>query len=82
LNVTGYAKNCNDGTVQGEAQGDASAIDKFLQHLKMGPSAADVNKVDHKEMATKENENGFDRPVSRTYSHTMCIDAFVGGELL
>ena len=51
----------DNGTVSGEAQGDASAIDKFLQHLKMGPSAAKVDKVDHKEIDTKQGDNGFDR---------------------
>ncbi|KAK5137175.1 hypothetical protein LTR08_000680 [Meristemomyces frigidus] len=61
LNVTGYAKNTNDGTVVGEAQGDASSVDKFVQHLKKGPSAADVNKVDQKEIDTKSGDSGFDR---------------------
>jgi acylphosphatase len=39
--------------VTGEAQGDQGSLDKFVQHLNMGPSAAEVNKVDQKEMATK-----------------------------
>ena len=61
LSITGHAKNMDDGTVAGEAQGDASSIDKFIQHLKMGPSAAQVKKVDHKEIETKQGDNGFDR---------------------
>ncbi|KAK5124440.1 Alternative oxidase, mitochondrial precursor [Meristemomyces frigidus] len=61
LNVTGYAKNANDGTVVGEAQGDASALDKFVQHLNMGPPAASVNKVDQKEIETKSGDSGFER---------------------
>jgi len=49
------------GQVVGEAQGDASSIDKFMQHLKMGPSAANVTKLDHKEIETKEGDSGFER---------------------
>lgn len=65
LKITGHAKNNSDGTVTGEAQGSESAIDKFLQHLKMGPSAASVDKVDHEEIKPKEGESGFDRSVRR-----------------
>ncbi|KXL47827.1 MAG: hypothetical protein FE78DRAFT_132730, partial [Acidomyces sp. 'richmondensis'] len=59
LNITGFAKNASDGTVEGEAQGDSKALDKFLQHLKMGPPAAQVTKVDHKEIGIKEGDKGF-----------------------
>lgn len=45
--------------VSGEAQGDSSSLDKFVQHLKMGPSAADVSKVDTKEISTKSGEKNF-----------------------
>ena len=43
----------------GEAQGDSSALDKFVQHLNNGPSAASVNKVDVKDIATKDGEKDF-----------------------
>jgi len=52
---------CCCGQVVGEAQGDASALDKFMQHLQTGPDAANVSKVDQKEIGTKEGEKGFDR---------------------
>ncbi|KAF2768885.1 Acylphosphatase [Teratosphaeria nubilosa] len=61
LNITGWAKNESDGTVGGEAQGDASSIDKFVEHLRMGPSAAKVSKVDHSDIETKNSDNGFER---------------------
>jgi acylphosphatase len=64
LGITGYAKNCDDGTVSGEAQGSESALDKFLQHLKMGPSAARVSNLDHKEIEAKTSDKGFERFVS------------------
>lgn len=59
--MTGYAKNENDGTVEGEAQGDSSALDKFVQRLNIGPSAATVKKVDQKEIETKSGDSGFER---------------------
>jgi acylphosphatase len=59
LNLTGHVRNSSDGSVTGEAQGDQSSLDKFVQHLNMGPSAADVNKVDQKDISTKEGESGF-----------------------
>jgi len=61
LNITGFAMNASDGTVEGEAQGDMSALDKFLQHLKIGPPAAKVIKVDHREIDTKAGDKGFQR---------------------
>lgn len=61
LNVTGFVKNADDGSVVGEAQGDQSALDKFVQHLNMGPRAAEVHKVDHKDIATKEGESSFNQ---------------------
>ncbi|TKA77533.1 Alternative oxidase, mitochondrial [Friedmanniomyces simplex] len=63
----GHARNCDDGTVQGEAQGDASSIDKFLQHLNKGPGPAQVNKVDSQEISTKDGERGFDRRVIQEF---------------
>ncbi|KAF2227765.1 Acylphosphatase-like domain-containing protein [Elsinoe ampelina] len=59
--VTGFVKNASDGTVIGEAQGSDSALNKFVQHLNMGPSAAKVDKVDVKDIATKDGESGFDQ---------------------
>ena len=59
LNITGFVKNADDGSVTGEAQGDQSSLDKFVQHLNMGPGPAEVNKVDHQEIATKEGESRF-----------------------
>ncbi|GAB7341064.1 hypothetical protein MBLNU457_7384t1 [Dothideomycetes sp. NU457] len=59
LGVTGFVKNTPDGTVTGEAQGDQSSLDKFVQHLNKGPSAAKVQKVDTKEISVKQGESDF-----------------------
>lgn len=52
-------KNTADGTVLGEAQGDQSSLDKFIEKLHDGPRHAKVNKVEKKEISTKEGEKGF-----------------------
>lgn len=59
LNLTGYVQNASDGSVVGEAQGDQSSIDKLIQHLNVGPKAADVNKVEQKEISLKDGEKEF-----------------------
>ncbi|KAF2152654.1 Acylphosphatase [Myriangium duriaei CBS 260.36] len=61
IGLTGFVKNDSGGTVSGEAQGDDSAIKQFVQSLNKGPSAADVAKVDHKDIPTKDGESGFDQ---------------------
>ncbi|KAF2720081.1 Acylphosphatase, partial [Polychaeton citri CBS 116435] len=63
LRLTGYVRNADDGSVVGEAQGDKSSLDKFVQNLHIGPSASKVSKVDKEEIDTKDGENGF-RPTS------------------
>lgn len=45
--------------VIGEAQGSQSALDKFVQHINMGPSMAEVSKVEQKDIATKNDETKF-----------------------
>lgn len=59
LGLTGSVRNESDGSVAGEAQGDQSALDKFVQHLNMGPSQAKVRKVSHEEIERKDGEKGF-----------------------
>ena len=59
LNLTGFVKNADDGTVVGEAQGSQSSIDQFVQALNKGPGPAKVNKVEQKEIATEEGESSF-----------------------
>ncbi|KAI5363877.1 putative Acylphosphatase-like domain-containing protein [Septoria linicola] len=61
LSLTGFVKNANDGSVVGEAQGSSSNLDKFVQHLNMGPRAASVSKVDQKDIETKEGEGKFEQ---------------------
>jgi acylphosphatase len=45
----------------GEVQGDSSSLDKFVQHLNMGPRAAKVDKVDQKDIENKDGESSFNQ---------------------
>ncbi len=45
LGVAGWIRNTDDGAVEGEAEGDASAVDAFLAFLAEGPSGARVDRL-------------------------------------
>ncbi|KAK8206574.1 hypothetical protein M8818_004407 [Zalaria obscura] len=81
LNLTGNVQNASDGSVTGEAQGDSSALAKFVQHLNKGPSAASVSKVDTKEIPTKEAEKYWAQPVIDS-SDTICAVSFRAHDVL
>jgi len=59
-NVTGFVKNESDGTVRGEAQGDADALSKLKKDLNQGPKAAHVVKLETKALEVKDGESSFD----------------------
>jgi acylphosphatase len=44
-NLTGSAKNLDDGTVEVIAQGKESVVRKFLDHVYAGPEEAEVESV-------------------------------------
>ena len=46
LGVAGYARNLVDGTVEVEAEGEATAVEGFLAWLSSGPPSATVSGVD------------------------------------
>ena len=46
--------------VEGEAQGDEDSVQKLLQDLNRGPSAAQVDKIEHSEVDTQADEKSFD----------------------
>ncbi len=45
--------------VRGEAQGSEEQLKEFIKHISKGPSHARVTGVEHSEIQTKEDENGF-----------------------
>jgi len=57
LGLSGYVKNCADGTVEAYAVGDAAALEEFKAHLAEGPRSARVDQVQE-----------FEEQVNRDYS--------------
>jgi len=55
LNITGFARNEPDGSVYIEAEGEEHNLNKFLKWCNIGPSMANVEKVE----ASEDNLKNF-----------------------
>jgi acylphosphatase len=51
LGVAGWVRNRSDGTVEAQVQGDAAAVDRFVEWCKRGPPLARVSGVDASDVA-------------------------------
>jgi acylphosphatase len=60
LGVTGYVRNCPDGTVEVLAEGSPSALQSLLKWLRQGPSYSHVTKVDHQRRPATGSYTDFD----------------------
>jgi len=45
LGVTGWVRNCRDGTVEVLAEGDASAVNDLIEWCRKGPAHSNVQRV-------------------------------------
>ena len=45
LGLTGYVRNTREGTVEVHAEGEREQLEKLIDHLRIGPSGAVVEKV-------------------------------------
>jgi acylphosphatase len=45
LGLTGYVRNLPEGSVEVNAEGRRKQLEKLISHLKVGPPAAEVEKV-------------------------------------
>jgi acylphosphatase len=43
LGVTGWVRNCRDGSVAAQIEGDAEAVDQLVERLRRGPPSAQVD---------------------------------------
>jgi len=45
LGLKGYVRNTREGTVEVHAEGEREQLEKLIEHLKVGPPAAVVQRV-------------------------------------
>jgi acylphosphatase len=56
--VTGWVRNCSDGTVEGLFEGDPEAVEAMVAFAREGPRGAQVERVDVSD-ADAEGREGF-----------------------
>ena len=56
LGLTGWVKNCEDGSVEAQAEGSDDTLDELEQWMQTGPPGAQVEDV----KVTKVEPEGFD----------------------
>lgn len=43
--ISGYARNCPDGCVEVTGKGEDSNLNKFIEHISMGPPGAKITEI-------------------------------------
>jgi acylphosphatase len=59
LSLVGWVRNLPGGDVEGEVQGEASAVDSFLAWCARGPLGARVDRLDVHDRVVADDLNGF-----------------------
>lgn len=59
LNLTGFAKNLDDGNVLAQVQGESEKIDSLIQLLYKGNGFCKVKSISHSDIDLVINETGF-----------------------
>jgi acylphosphatase len=57
--VSGWVRNCSDGTVEALFEGDADAVESMVAFAREGPRGASVERVDVSD-ASPEGSGGFE----------------------
>ncbi len=60
LGVKGWIRNRVDGSVEGEAFGDPPLLERFLNRLRQGPSAARVDHLEWEVIPGQDSLRGFE----------------------
>ncbi|RYO87261.1 hypothetical protein DL766_010318 [Monosporascus sp. MC13-8B] len=58
--ITGWCRNTDEATVEGEAQGEEDVIKRFLKDVNNGPPHARVVKVETQPRDLQEGETAFE----------------------
>jgi acylphosphatase len=64
LKVTGWVRNCANGTVEAVAQGDAFEVGRLIEWAQRGPDAAKVDKVEIESVEDDFHYSIFDKKPS------------------
>lgn len=59
LGLTGWVMNCNDGSVEGVAEGSRDRLEKFISWCREGPAGARVTNVEVQWDVAQNNFHGF-----------------------
>lgn len=59
LHLTGWVRNTGEGTVEAEAQGDADAVERFVEFCRRGPGQAWVETLTVDEIDVVDGDEGF-----------------------
>jgi acylphosphatase len=59
LGVTGWVRNRADGTVEARVQGEAGAVDRFVEWSRRGPPLARVSGIEASDAAFDESLRDF-----------------------
>ena len=59
LGVSGYVKNCWNGTVEVYAVGDETSLEEFKRQLAQGPRSARVTHIDESDEPVDKRYNRF-----------------------
>lgn len=60
LGLGGWVRNRPDGTVEALVQGEEGAVRRMVEHMRQGPPAARVERIEQQQCALEELE-GFTR---------------------
>ena len=57
--ITGWVRNCFNGNVELEAQGNSELLQQFIKELKKGPMMGHVSDIQSREIVPVEGEKLF-----------------------
>lgn len=59
LGLTGWVRNCPDGSVEAAFEGEAEAVDAAIEWCRQGPPSARVTEVSINRLCCEGETNGF-----------------------